>query len=302
MKLQITIQDCNDGSKSEVMVYTIEKSKTLNEAIKELQNKDEYFEELFEEARDLAEKTFDLEEDESFIYSNEFYDLQKKYIYSKLEKKIIEAILKIENNDIEKRLLQTKDIIDYIECRINERKEMINKLGSLHYNLIEPSSSWEEIGFTERPLWINNKGWGYIMCDEPCDFGKIEAFSGDKWIIIREKLKNKKLKFEDIEETDLDDIWLISDCYEDDEEDEDLDDYNGLNSMLQGLLSLPEKLGKYIYWAHTDDGIAFFSKKEALYDAIDFRDCYECWENMDNKTLEIWIERISSELGDIFNK
>ena len=184
-------------------------------------------------------------------------------------------------------------------------KEILKKLSGLHYNLIWPDSAWEDVGFTERPLWINNKGWGYIMCDEPCDFGKIETFSENKWIIIREKLKNKKLKFEDIEETDLCDIWLISDCYEDDEEDEDLDDYNGLNSMLQYLLSLPEKLeklDKYIYWAHTDDGIVFFNTEDDLYDAIDFRDCYECWENMDNKTLEIWIERISSELGDSFNK
>ena len=176
------------------------------------------------------------------------------------------------------------------------KKEMLKKLSGLRYNLIWPDSSWEEIGFTERPLWINNKGWGYIMCDEPCDFGKIEIFSEDKWKIIREKLQNKKLKLQDIEETSLEELFF--NYYDVDDEEE----YEGLNNVLSGLLSLPDKLGEYIYWADTFDGFDFFNSEVEMYDSLDFRDCYECWENMDNKTLEIWIERISSELGDNFNK
>lgn len=42
------------------------------------------------------------------------------------------------------------------------KKQILKKLSGLHYNLIWPDSAWEDVGFTERPLWINNKGWVYI--------------------------------------------------------------------------------------------------------------------------------------------
>ena len=47
------------------------------------------------------------------------------------------------------------------------RDEMIQKLASVSFCLIDPSSDWKDIGFTEREIWVNAKGYGYIMCDEP---------------------------------------------------------------------------------------------------------------------------------------
>lgn len=118
------------------------------------------------------------------------------------------------------------------------KKQILKKLSGLHYNFIWPDSAWEDVGFTERPLWINNKGWGYIMCDEPCDFGKIEAISEDKWKIIKEKLQNKMLKYKVIENTSLIELEIISYNYGEAKKDED-----SLNYDLRNLLSLPDELG-----------------------------------------------------------
>ncbi len=93
---------------------------------------------------------------------------------------------------------------------VHDKIRNIKKLSGLHYNLIWPDSAWEEVGFTERPLWINNKGWGYIAEDEPCDLGEIEAISEDKWKIIKEKLQNKMFKYKDIENTSLIELEIIS--------------------------------------------------------------------------------------------
>ena len=183
------------------------------------------------------------------------------------------------------------------------KKEMLKKLSGLRYNLIWPDSSWEDVGFTERPIWINNKGWGYISCDEPCDFGEIEAISDDKWKNIREKLQKNKLKLIDLKETSLEQLFIDYYEYYDEEDDIDENDgYTGLNSKLKSLLSLPNQLGEHIYWADTFDGFDFFISEEEMYKSIDYRDCDQNWKDLDDKMLAVWIERISSELGDVFNK
>ena len=48
------------------------------------------------------------------------------------------------------------------------RDEMLTALGKLKYASIWPGE-WEDVGFTERELWINGLGYGYIMCDEQAD-------------------------------------------------------------------------------------------------------------------------------------
>lgn len=43
---------------------------------------------------------------------------------------------------------------------------MFEILNDLPFTLIWPGS-WDDVGFTEREIWVNNKEYGYIMCDEP---------------------------------------------------------------------------------------------------------------------------------------
>ena len=51
-----------------------------------------------------------------------------------------------------------------IEERINMSKdEMLNKLSHLRYCVLWPGD-WEDVGFTERPIWVNHKGYGYYSC------------------------------------------------------------------------------------------------------------------------------------------
>ena len=83
------------------------------------------------------------------------------------------------------------------------REEMLSKLRALPFALIDPSSDWEDIGFTERPIWVNSKGYGYIMCDEPCSTYEVEGVSLEKWNTIHSKLTARTLLLEDIEGTSL---------------------------------------------------------------------------------------------------
>lgn len=42
-----------------------------------------------------------------------------------------------------------------------KRKAMLALLADLPFAMIWPDS-WEDIGFTEREIWVNGKGYGYI--------------------------------------------------------------------------------------------------------------------------------------------
>ena len=83
------------------------------------------------------------------------------------------------------------------------RGEMLQKLGTLLYIEIWPDDSWKDIGFTESRIWVNNKGYGYFMCDESNIYYAAKAMPEDKWLIIREKLGNGILTNADIEGTSL---------------------------------------------------------------------------------------------------
>lgn len=83
------------------------------------------------------------------------------------------------------------------------REKMLNILHTVPFALIDPPSSWKDIGFTEREIWVNAKGYGYMMCDEPTARGNVSGVERDKWQTIRKKLMEKSLTFNDIEETSL---------------------------------------------------------------------------------------------------
>ena len=46
------------------------------------------------------------------------------------------------------------------------REKMLEILGNLPFMYIDPEGGWKDVGFTEREIWINSKGYGYVMCDE----------------------------------------------------------------------------------------------------------------------------------------
>lgn len=70
------------------------------------------------------------------------------------------------------------------------RDAMLKKFESLEYMTIEPGH-WEDVGFTERPIWINNIGWGGFGCDAPSCFGKSMVFQRINGSLLLANLKIK---------------------------------------------------------------------------------------------------------------
>lgn len=167
------------------------------------------------------------------------------------------------------------------------RQEMLDKLHSTEFELIDPLSSWEDIGFTEREIWVNSKGYGYIMCDEPTYRGEALGVEKEKWISIRKKLKDKTLTLEDIEGTSLAELLeeiSFGEHYEDDE----LCDY------LEGLLELPETQLDFIFFLQTFDGWEFFDSEEARDNMLERDWCDYEWEELSDEMLAVWIERLTA--------
>ena len=126
------------------------------------------------------------------------------------------------------------------------RKEMLNKLQGIGFAFIDPASDWEDIGFTERVIWVNAAGYGWVACDEPNTFyGKLDPIPDDVLNNIKERLRDGSLVFEDVAGTSLTEIPFCT-----------LDDEN-LFEFLKGVLELPDKLGTEFYCVDTIDGIEF---------------------------------------------
>lgn len=58
------------------------------------------------------------------------------------------------------------------------REEMLVDFGKLRFCVLWPGN-WEDIGFTERPIWISSEGYGYYFDDEPCLFTLVENVAPD---------------------------------------------------------------------------------------------------------------------------
>ena len=72
------------------------------------------------------------------------------------------------------------------------REEQLTKLQSLRFCVFWPDN-WEDIGFTERPIWVNSWGYGYYPCDEPCNFLVIDNINDDDIKVLKDKLKKGTL-------------------------------------------------------------------------------------------------------------
>lgn len=169
------------------------------------------------------------------------------------------------------------------------REDMLQALGNVPFAFIDPQSEWEDMGFTERPIWVNAKGYGYIMCDEPCSTLIVDGVPFEKWQIILSKISNGTLQKEDIKDTSVSDLFEeVTHGYFDDDEDSICD-------VLSGLVQLPWKPIDHIYGVETFDGWEFFSTEEAFKKAYE-RDWAEVlWEDLDDSLLIEWIDRLSVE-------
>ena len=79
------------------------------------------------------------------------------------------------------------------------RDEMLNKLHALKFCIFWPGD-WEDLGYTERPIWASSVGYGYYACDEPCLFKKIGNVPNDVVRDIKEIVKIGDKYYCDIED------------------------------------------------------------------------------------------------------
>ena len=164
---------------------------------------------------------------------------------------------------------------------------MLKALEKLPFALIWPGN-WEDIGFTERPIWVNAKGYGYIMCDEPCSSLNVEGLPLAKWFEIRSKLVEGSLQVSDIEGTSLEELLNeVTHGFFDEDDD--------LCEALKGLSLLPDEKIDQIWGVETFDGWEFFSTEESFKKAYERDWADERWENLPDDILSEWIDRLCEE-------
>lgn len=169
------------------------------------------------------------------------------------------------------------------------RADMLKALSRVPFALIDPPSEWEDIGFTERPIWVNAKGYGYIMCDEPCSTCEVKGVPLEKWTVIHSKLTAGTLLLEDIKGTSLVELLdEITHNYFDEEE-----DY--LCEILEGLSHLPAEQLDHIWGVESFDGWLFFATEAAFNNAYERDWCDYAWEELSDEMLEEWISRLTDE-------
>lgn len=169
------------------------------------------------------------------------------------------------------------------------RELMLKALSDLPFALIWPGN-WEDIGFTEREIWVNNEGYGYISFDEPTSYWEGNGLTEDEWANIKEKLIAETLEYADIQGTALEE--LLTDFWDDSY---DFDDQECLISDLEGLLSLQNGPCNYFYSMMTISGLEFFETEN------EFKSAYErdwadvSWGEIADDLLAEWIDRLSIE-------
>ena len=174
------------------------------------------------------------------------------------------------------------------------RDEMLNTLAQTSFRFIDPPSAWKDIGFTERPIWVNSKGYGYLMCDEHIESGECDGIPKEKWTSIISKIKDDALLLQDIEDTSLG--GLVSEWFDHLYEVEGSEDEpEAVSTFFEGLLKLQDKAPKKIWWLEDPDS----SEPQFFFDEQEFEKAYErdwcdySWDGLEDDALAEWIERLS---------
>lgn len=175
------------------------------------------------------------------------------------------------------------------------REDMLKKLATVKFKFIDPPTEWKDIGFTEREIWVNSSGYGYLCCDEPNAWFKGTTSHRDKFESIKKKLECDEFEMEDIEEevsaTLLPDLLETIGYY---------DDEDCLREVLDGILSLPKEGVKEFYCLNVSDGLFFFDNEEDFRLAYERTDCDYKWEDLDDESLNCWIGRLFPDLERTF--
>ena len=170
-----------------------------------------------------------------------------------------------------------------------DRKTIIEKLSRLRFCLFYPGD-WDDIGFTERQIWINSVGYGYISDDVPCRFVELNNLTDDLLASIKTKLLKNDLSIEDLRGTTFEDLFY---------------DFNqdGFNYLKPDLLRLPDHCNSNgsLFCGETFDGWLFFDTEEELigyfeelFTSTDGNYGME-WQEMDDNLLSCWYTRIFEE-------
>lgn len=166
------------------------------------------------------------------------------------------------------------------------REETLRQLCRLRYCVLWPRN-WEDIGLTERPIWINEAGYGYFSDDEPCRFLEIKNLSKDVLRSIKNWLANNKLTPENIKGTALDQSAFVWDDFVNAEE---------LARFLGELEESPFRNKESFFCGECFGGWEFFNTENELIQAFskDY-DYGELWENMNDEELSVWFARLFEE-------
>lgn len=166
------------------------------------------------------------------------------------------------------------------------REEMIAILHTLPFAYVD---DLPDAGFTERPLWVNSKGYGYLSCDDPSDYcWDGEGIAPQKWESIRESIASNSLQLDDLQDTSL--VELLDVMYFGEfPEDENPCEY------LRGLLALPVNPVEHIYCMNTIEGWQFFATEEAFKAAYERDWCDYEWTELSDESLAECIDQFAKE-------
>lgn len=162
-----------------------------------------------------------------------------------------------------------------------KRSEMITQLKALRFSVLWPEN-WKDIGFTERPIWINAHGFGYYSDDEPCNFVIIEGITDKDIADLKRKIHEGNVSINEIKSSPFGAVNVFDD-----------DEY--MEEIVNDFLFLPDHVDQNVFCGNTFDGWCFFSSEEELIDAFDKGDKFwggEAWENMNDEELSRWYERV----------
>lgn len=165
------------------------------------------------------------------------------------------------------------------------RNEILAKLRSLRFCVFWPEN-WDDIVFTERPIWINSLGFGYYSDDEPCNYVVIKNISNRDIRDLKHKINSHEISIEEIKHTPFSAVNTYAD-----------DAY--LKDVIQDFLSLPDNVNSCVYCGEDFDGWHFFSSEEELIEAFDKKDNFgggESWEEMNDEMLSLWYDRIFGKI------
>ena len=166
------------------------------------------------------------------------------------------------------------------------REEMLNKLHSINFQYIDPPSEWKDIGFTERPIWVNAKGYGYLSCDDPTDnFYECSGVEQEKWNNIRTKLKDGILQYEDVEGTSISELLDVISFGE------YCEDENPCNYLME-LLTLSENQIEKIYCIQEFEGWIYFDSEEEFKKAYERDEFDYAWDDLSDEMLNCWVNRL----------